>query len=67
MSDFYRSAAFRKFIESDMPKIAEALTRISRQLEVLNEREDRKAKLEERLTTAKIKSQIKGLNESKRN
>jgi hypothetical protein len=67
MSDFYRSAAFKKFIESDMPKIAEALTRISRQLEVLNEREERKAKLDEKLTTARIKSQIKGLHESKGN
>jgi hypothetical protein len=67
MSDFYRSAAFKKFIEGDMPKIAEALTRISRQLEVLNEREERKAKLDEKLTTARIKSQIKGLHESKGN
>jgi len=59
MSDFYRSAAFKKFIESDMPKIAEALARISRQLEVLNEREDRLSKLEEKVKLSKIKSNLK--------
>ena len=66
MSDFYRSASFKKFIEGDMPKIAEALVRISKQLELLNEREERRFKLDERLTITKIKSQVKEINESKR-
>jgi len=66
MSDFYRSASFKKFIEGDMPKIAEALVRISKQLELLNEREERRFKLDEKLAVAKIKSQIKEINESKR-
>ncbi len=65
MSDFYRSASFKKFIEGDMPKIAEALVRISKQLELLNEREERRFKLDERLAITKIKSQIKEMNESK--
>ena len=47
MSDFYRSAAFKKFIESDMPKMAQALAKISKQLELVNEREQRRFKLEE--------------------
>jgi len=66
MSDFYRSASFKKFIEGDMPKIAEALVRISKQLELLNEREERRFKLDEKLAVAKIKSQVKEINESKR-
>jgi hypothetical protein len=67
MSDFYRSAAFKKFIESDMPKIADALVRISKQLEMVNEREQRKFKLEEKLLMAQIKVETQKLNEQKNN
>ena len=67
MSDFYRSAAFKKFIESDMPKIADALVRISKQLEMVNEREQRKFKLEEKLLMTKIKVETQKLNEQKNN
>ena len=66
MSDYYRSASFKKFIEGDMPKIAEALVRISKQLELLNEREERRFKLDERLAITKMKAHVKELNESKR-
>jgi len=63
MSDFYRSAAFKKFIENDMPKMAEALNNISKQLAVINEREQRKFKLEEKLLLTQIKVETQKLNE----
>lgn len=63
MSDFYRSAAFKKFIESDMPKMAEALVKISKQLELVNEREQRRFKLEEKLLMTQIKVETQKLNE----
>jgi len=63
MSDFYRSAAFKKFIESDMPKMAQALAKISKQLEIVNEREQRRFKLEEKLLMTQIKVETQKLNE----
>ena len=63
MSDFYRSAAFKKFIESDMPKMAQALAKISKQLELVNEREQRRFKLEEKLLMTQIKVEPQKLNE----
>lgn len=65
MSDFYRSTAFKKFIENDMPKMAEALTSISKQLATINEREQRKFKLEEKLLLTQIKVETQRLNEQK--
>jgi len=63
MSDFYRSVAFKKFIESDMPKMAQALAKISKQLELVNEREQRRFKLEEKLLMTQIKVETQKLNE----
>lgn len=63
MSDFYRSAAFKKFIENDMPKMAQALAKISKQLEMVNEREQRRFKLEEKLLMTQIKVETQKLNE----
>jgi len=65
MSDFYRSAAFKKFIENDMPKMAEALTSISKQLATINEREQRRFKLEEKLLLTRIKVETQKLNEQR--
>jgi archaellum component FlaC len=65
MSDFYRSAAFKKFIENDMPKMAEALTSISKQLATINEREQRRFKLEEKLLLTQIKVETQKLNEQR--
>lgn len=62
MSDFYRSVAFKKFIESDMPKIASALTDISKQLARINEREDKKLRLEEKLLQLKIRNESRQVN-----
>jgi archaellum component FlaC len=67
MSDFYRSAAFKKFIENDMPKMAEALTSISKQLATINEREQRRFKLEEKLLLTQIKVETQKLNEQRQN
>ena len=50
-----------------MPKIADAIVRISKQLEMVNEREQRKFKLEEKLLMAQIKVETQKLNEQKNN
>ena len=63
MSDFYKSVSFKKFIESDIPKMTEALSKISKQLEIVNERESRKFKLEERLLLTQLKVETQKLNE----
>lgn len=67
MSDFYRSTSFKKFIENDMPRMAEALTNISKQLATINEREQRKFKLEEKLLLTQIKVETQKLNEQRQN
>jgi len=46
-----------------MPKMAQALTKISKQLELVNEREQRRFKLEEELLMTQIKVETQKLNE----
>jgi len=46
-----------------MPKMAQALAKISKQLELVNEREQRRFKLEEKLLMTQIKVETQKLNE----
>lgn len=48
-----------------MPKMAEALTSISKQLATINEREQRRFKLEEKLLLTQIKVETQKLNEQR--
>ena len=59
MKDFYRTAAGRRFFESDIPALIEALQKISTQLEKANElgekkRREENIKEEKRLEKMKI-------------
>lgn len=60
MNDFYRTAAGRKFYESDMPNLISALEKIATKMEESNKLNEKKFKLEERL----MKIQLRSLNES---
>jgi len=60
MSDFYRTTMGRKFYEADLPRLIEVLEKIGKQMESANQLQEKKFKLEEKLT----RLQIKNLNES---
>lgn len=60
MNDFYRTAAGRKFYESDMPSLISALEKIAAKMEESNKLDEKKFKLEEKL----MRMQLKSLNES---
>ena len=55
MKDFYRTAAGRRFFESDIPALIEALQKISTQLEKANEVGEQKRRVEEKLQRLQIR------------
>jgi|TARA_B100000575_G_C23069280_1_gene615820 hypothetical protein len=55
MKDFYRTAAGRRFFESDIPALIEALQKISTQLEKANELGEKKRRVEEKLQRLQIR------------
>jgi len=55
MKDFYRTAAGRRFFESDVPALIEALQKISTQLEKANELGEKKRRVEEKLQRLQIR------------
>tara|TARA_Y100000389_G_C17465876_1_gene525478 strand:- start:2025 stop:2228 length:204 start_codon:yes stop_codon:yes gene_type:complete len=63
MSDFNRTARGQKFYDRDLPRLVSVLENIGNQLQSLNEREERKFKLDERLKRQEIKKNSDELNE----
>lgn len=59
MNEFHRTPMGRKFYESDLPKLINALEKISSKLEEANKLNEKRYKLEERL----MRYQLKELNE----
>lgn len=55
MKEFYRTTAGRRFFESDMPALVEALQKISTQLEKANELAEKKRRVDEKLKKLKIR------------
>ena len=55
MKDFYRTAAGRRFFESDIPALIEALQKISNQLERSNELREKKRRVEEKVQKLQIR------------
>jgi|TARA_R100001509_G_scaffold123310_1_gene77060 hypothetical protein len=55
MKEFYRTAAGRRFFESDIPALVEALQKISIQLEKANELGEKKRRVEEKLQKLQIR------------
>lgn len=60
MNDFYRTPMGRKYYESDLPRLIEALEKIGKHMQDSNRLEEKKFKLEEKLNKLKIKK----INES---
>lgn len=60
MSDFHRTPMGRKFYESDLPRLIEVLEKLGKHMEQSNQLQEKKFKLDEKLT----RLQIKKLNES---
>ena len=56
MKEFYRTAAGRRFFESDIPALIEALQKISTQLERSNELAERKRRVDEKLKKLQIRN-----------
>lgn len=63
MSDFYKTSMGRKFYESDLPRLINALENISKRLDESNKLDEKKFRLEEKL----MKRQLKEINESSNN
>ena len=55
MKEFYRTAAGRRFFESDIPALIEALQKISTQLERSNELGEKKRRVEEKVQKLQIR------------
>jgi|APGre2960657373_1045057.scaffolds.fasta_scaffold72765_2 phosphate uptake regulator len=60
MNDFYRTPMGRKFYDADLPKLIDVLEKLGKHMEESNQLQEKKFKLEEKLT----RLQIKNLNES---
>lgn len=61
MSEFHKTAAGRKFYETDMPRLINALEKIASKLDEYSKIENKKLKLAEKETIKRFKS----LSESK--
>ena len=57
MTEFHRTARGQKFYDKDLPQLVKALSRVGDLLEKLNEREDRKFRLDEKLKRMEIREQ----------
>jgi hypothetical protein len=62
MNDFYKTIMAKKFFEADMPELVKSLSFLTLELKKLNEREDKKFKLDERLKRLQIKEYNKNEN-----
>lgn len=60
MIEFHNTKMGRKFYEADLPRLIEVLDRIGKHMEQSNQLQEKKYKLDEKLT----RLQIKNLNES---
>lgn len=58
MSDFFKTMIGRKLFESDIPELIKSINSLSIELKRLNEREEKKSKLDERLKRLQIKEQL---------
>ena len=54
MNDFYKTIMAKKFFEADMPELVKSLSFLTLELKKLNEREEKKFKLDERLKRLQI-------------
>ena len=61
MGEFFKTVMGRKFYDADVPRLATALEKIAAQMERANTLQEKKFKLDERLT----KLQIREANESR--
>ena len=62
MPEFARTQRGAKFYDRDIPRLTLALEKIGHLLETLNEREDKKWKLEEKLKRMEIKDKLNETN-----
>jgi hypothetical protein len=56
MKDFDKTQIGRKFYEADIPRLILALENIAKKIDSFNKIQEKKSKLEERLTKQKIKN-----------
>lgn len=63
MNDFFKTLMGRKLFESDIPDLIKSLNSLSKELKTLNEREEKKFKLDERLKRLQIREHLNKVNE----
>jgi hypothetical protein len=65
MPEFFKTRMGHKFYDADIPRLTFALEKIGHLLETLNEREDKKWKLEEKLKRIELKDKLNEADRTK--
>ena len=58
MPEFFKTRMGHKFYEADIPRLTSVLEKIASQLQFLNEREEKKWKLDEKLKRIELKDKL---------
>lgn len=58
MSEFFKTRMGRKFYDTDVPRLSVILEKIATQLQSLNEREEKRWRLDERLKKVELKNKL---------
>lgn len=66
MAEYFRSQNWKKLTEVDIPRIADSLGRIAKQMEESNIREKRKFAIEEKILLTTLKNEKFKLNEQQK-
>ena len=66
MAEYFRSQNWKKLTEVDIPRIADSLGQIAKQMEESNIREKRKFAIEEKILLTTLKNEKHKLNEQQK-
>jgi DNA repair ATPase RecN len=65
MPEFFKTRMGHKFYEADIPRLTSVLEKIANQLQSLNEREEKKWRLDEKLKRKELKNKLNETNGTK--
>jgi DNA repair ATPase RecN len=65
MPEFFKTVMGHKFYEADIPRLTSVLEKIANQLQSLNEREEKKWRLDEKLKRIELKDKLNEANRTK--
>ena len=65
MPEFFKTRMGHKFYEADIPRLTSVLEKIASQLQSLNEREEKKWRLDEKLKRIELKDKLNEADRTK--